>query len=372
MDIEIREVKNRRDLRNFVYLPASLHRGHQTWVPPLYMDEFNFFNPRKNKSFGYCDTILLLAYRDGEPVGRIMGIINNRYIEMHQDPHARFVFMECPDDQDIAHALLQAIETWARGHGMPKVVGPLGFSDKDPQGFLIHGFENAPIIATATNHAYMPGLTENEGYTKKVDLRDFLFDIPDEMPELYRKISQRYSHRADFKVLEFKKRKQLRKWIYRVFHLMNETYTKIYGFDPMTEEEMDELAARYLPVINPEFVKMVTIANELVGFVIAIPEISSGIQRARGRILPLGWWHLIRAMKTSKHLTLLLGAIKPTYRGLGLDAIMGIRMLETCRRHHFNLIESHLILETNTKMIAELVKLGAREHKRFRIYEKAI
>jgi len=336
------------------------------------MDEFAFFNPGKNKSFRYCDTVLFLALRDGKPAGRIMGIVNHRYNKRHNESTARFVFMECPNDREIAHALLESTENWAREKGLRNITGPLGFSDKDPQGFQVSGFENPPILATAVNHPYMNELVEAEGYRKKVDLRDFIFEIPETIPELYRKISQRFSHRADFKVLEFRHRKQLQPYIIKVFRLMNETYTPIYGFDPMTEEEMHELAARYLPVIDPEFVKMVTVADELVGFVVGIPDISKGIQKSKGTLLPFGWWHIIRAMKTSRHLTLLLGAIKNPYRGMGLDAVMGIRMLQSCLRRNFTLIESHLILETNTKMIAELEKLGAKEHKRFRIYEKEL
>ncbi|MGC9470736.1 MAG: hypothetical protein ACP5D1_04240 [Bacteroidales bacterium] len=370
MTIEIRQVKTRRDLKTFIHLPEQLHRNHANWVPPVYVDEYSFFNPAKNKCFEYSDTLLCLALQNGRPVGRIMGIINHRYNERHHDPHARFAFMECPDDTAMAHTLLQEVESWALHHNMPKIVGPMGFSDKDPQGFQIEGFEYPPILATATNLPYMPSLVEKEGYRKKVDLRDYIFIVPEVIPEIYKKISQRFSHRDNFRVLEFKNRRELKPLIHKVFELMNETYTDIFGFDPLNKEEMDELAARYLPVIDPKFVKMVSIDHELTAFVVGMPDICKGIQRAGGRLLPFGWWHILRSMKTSRHLTLLLGGIKPSYRGLGLDAIMGIRMLESCMERGITLLESHLILETNTKMIAELEKLGAREHKRFRIYEK--
>ena len=372
MSVTIRAVRGRKDLRTFIHLPARLHRGHTNWVPPVYMDEYSFFNQRKNHSFSYCDSILALAFRNGKAVGRIMGLINRRYNEKHNEPHARFSFMECPDDQEAAHGLIRFMEDWAKAKGMKKMVGPLGFSDKDPQGFQIAGFEYPPILATPCNHPYMPGLIENEGYVKKVDLRDFLFEVPDKIPLIYEKIGMRFSHRADFKVIEFNSRHQLKPYIYKVFELMNHTYTNIYGFVPLNKEEMDELAKRYLPAIDPAFVKIVIIADEMVGFVIGLPELSRGIQRSRGYLLPFGWWYILREMKHSRQLTLLLGAVKPAYRGMGIDAVMGIKMLETCLRRKINHIETHLILETNLKMIAEVEKLGAREHKRFRIYEREI
>ena len=142
MAIDVREVKTRRDLKTFIYLPEKIHRDHHNWVPPIYMDEWKYFDPKKNKAFGYCQTILFLAFREGRPVGRIMGIINTRFNEYRNEKLGRFGFLETWEDQEVVHALLARVEEWARGLGMIRIVGPYGFSDQDPEGFLIEGFEH--------------------------------------------------------------------------------------------------------------------------------------------------------------------------------------------------------------------------------------
>ncbi|NOY37910.1 MAG: hypothetical protein GXO83_10090 [Chlorobi bacterium] len=370
MEISVKPVRSHRELRKFIYLPARIHRNHDTWLPPIYMDEWEFFNPKKNKSFGYCDTILLLAWKNGKAVGRIMGIINKRYNEIHHENHARFIFMECYHDREVFHALISAVEDWAREKGMVKVIGPLGFSDKDPQGFQINGFEYQTILATVGNYPYMVDLLEKEGYTKKVDLRDYLIDIPSELPELYKRVYRRVSHRADFEIIEFENRKQLKPYIIPVLQLMNDTYSVIYGFVPLTEKEMIELAKRYLPVLDPHFVKVVKVADEIVGFVIGMPDISEGLKKSHGHLFPFGIFHILRTMKKATHLTLLLGAIKPDFRNFGVDVMMGIKMMETASARNIKTIESHLILEHNHRMNGEVEKVGGKIIKRFRIFQK--
>lgn len=369
---EIREVKTKRELRNFIFLPARINAGFESWVPPMYRDEFEFFNPKKNKSFIYSDTILLLAYRENKPVGRIMGLINRRYNEIHKETHARFEFLDCWDDQEVAHMLIHQVEQWARERGMTSIVGPLGFSDKDPQGFLIEGFEHRAILATVWNQDYMNRLITDEGYQKKVDLNDYLIQIPDEIPELYRRIYQRVSYKTDTTVIEFKNKKELKPYVIPVLRVMNECYSDIYGFVPLTDKEIEEFAARYLPVLDPHFVKVTTDKEGVTGFVVSMPDLSEGLQNAKGKLFPLGIFKVISAMKQTKHLTLLLGAIKPKYQGLGLDAMMAVKLLETAKEREMKTIESHLILETNHKMIGEVVKAGGKIHKRFRIYQKKL
>ena len=184
-EITIKEVIDRRDLRKFIYLPEKIHKEDSAWLPPLYTDEWGLFDRKKNRSFGYADGLLLLAYRGKKPVGRIMGLINRRYNEINRESHGRFCFMESYNDPEVFHALISRIEDWARQNGMNMVVGPLGFSDKDPQGFQIEGFEYPQFITSANNLPYMNTLLESEGYTKKVDLVNYLGDIPKEFPLVY-------------------------------------------------------------------------------------------------------------------------------------------------------------------------------------------
>jgi len=372
MNITIQPVKTKSELRKFIYLPAKIHKDHETWLPPIYMDEWAFFNPEKNKSFSYSDTILYLAYKNKEVVGRIMGIINNRYNAIHNEKFGRFIFMECYDDQEVAHALITAVEDWAREKGMIKMVGPLGFSDKDPQGFQISGFEYQASVVMVANFEYMVRLIEKEGYTKKIDLHDYLISVPEELPKLYKRVYDRISNKTDFQyeMIEFATKKELKKYIVPALQLMNEIYAPIYGFVPLTEKEMHDLAGRYIPILDPHFVKVIQVGEKVVAFVVGMPDISAGIKKSKGHLFPFGLIHIMRSMKRSKGIVLLLGGIKPEYRNNGMDVLLGIKMLESAAKRGIETIESHLVMEINKPMIGEVEKVDGKLIKKFRIFQK--
>lgn len=371
MAIEVRELIDRKDLRTFIYLPEAIHKNHANWVPPLYIDDLSFFNSKKNKSFAHCITTLALAWEGQRPVGRIMGIINPHYNEMHNERNARFFALECYQDLEIARVLVEYVCNWARSHGMQKLVGPLGFSDKDPQGCRIEGFDEPPAITTANNFSWMKDYYENLGFQKEVDLVSYMIPMPKKVPEYIERISGRVMGANGYKLLEFTSRRELKPWIVPIFRLVNETFVNIYGFIPLDEKEMHELANRYIPILDPRFVKVVVNQqNEPIAFVVSMPELSRGIQRARGRLLPFGWYYILRESRRTRMLTLLLGAIKEQHRGKGLDSLMGLRILESAYKAQMEFIDSHLILETNTLMRAECERINGLVYKRFRIFFK--
>lgn len=189
MDILVKPVCNKQDMRSFIHLSAKIHKDHSNWIPPLYSDEWSFFSSKKNKSFEYSDVILLLAYRGEELVGRIMGIINHKYNKQHREKHARFNYLETWDDREVIAILIRHVEAWARVKGMKKVVGPLAFSDKDPQGYMISGFDEPISIATHCNFEYLIKHLEALGYTKDIDLVVYKIQIPDKTPALYLKVA---------------------------------------------------------------------------------------------------------------------------------------------------------------------------------------
>lgn len=374
MAVKTKEVRTKRDLKKFIYLPEKIHAGHKSWVHPIYLDERKFFNPKKNKAFSYCDTLMLLAFRGDEAVGRVMGIINSRYNEHRGEKTVRFGYLEAYEDPEVVHALLSPVEEWGRAKGMTKIVGPYGFSDQDPEGFLVEGFANRATIATYYNYEWMPRMVEGDGFTKDVDYFVYKIDVPKELPEFYKKIYERGMRRGNFSVVEFRKKKDLKPWVRPIFHLMNECYTgsEIYGYAPLDEKEMDDLAKRYLPVVDPRFVKAVTKDGEAVAFIIGIPDMSEGIRRARGRLLPCGFLKILRAAKKTKQLDLLLGAVKEKYRGMGLDVLMGVRMLQSAREAGLEVIDTHHELETNIRVRAEMERMGGKVYKKFRVFQKAL
>jgi len=374
MAIDIREIKTRRDLKRFIFLPEKIHGGQPNWVPPISFDERKYFDREKNKAFAYCDVILLLAFRGEELVGRVMGIINRRFNEHRNVKIARFGYLETWEDQEVVHALLGAVEDWAREKGMTKIIGPYGFSDQDPEGFLIEGFENRATIATYYNLAWMPRLVENEGYGKDIDYFVYKLEIPREVPEFYLRIFERVQKRGNFELLEFKSRKEMKPWIVPILSLMNECYinSNIYGYAPLDEKEMNDLAKRYLPVVDPRFVKVVLKDRDPVAFIIAMPDLSEGIQKARGRLFPIGFLKILRAAKKTKQLDLLLGAIREKYRGLGLDVMMGTKMLISATEAGMEVMDTHHEMEENVRVRAEMERMGGKIYKKFRVYQKAL
>jgi len=368
----LKEVVTKKELREFIYLPTKIHSKHPRWVPPVYSEERKYFNPKKNRAFAFCNTILVLALRNGAVIGRIMGIINHRYNSHRKEKNARFVYLESIDEQDVVHALLEHVENWARERGMEKMIGPMGFSDQDPEGFLIEGFEHEPTLATYYNFEYMIQLLDNEDYTKEVDYVVYKIIVPKEIPKFYEKIFERTSKRSDFMVVEFSKRKQLKPYIHPIFELMNDCFKDIYGYMPLNEQEMDDLGRRFLPIVDPRFIKLVETNGEVAAFIIGIPNMSEGIRRSKGRLFPFGIFKILRAAKKTKQLDLLLGGIKEKYRGRGFDVLLGLKMIENAQKARFSVIDSHHQLESNLKMRAEMERLGGQVYKRFRIYQKKL
>jgi hypothetical protein len=374
MNIQIREVKSRRDLRRFINLPAKIHKNHKNWVPPIYMDDRVFFNSKKNEAFSFSDTQLLLAYRDGKAVGRIMGIVNYKYNEAHHENDGRFCFLETYEDLEVVQALIKYVEDWARNKGMTNLIGPLGFSDKDPQGMMIEGFDNTVVIATNYNFPYMVDLVEKCGYSKKLDLVVHCVEVPEVMPEFYVRIRERVMrNNPGFKLIDFHSRKQMKPYVVPVFKMMNDAFKEIYAYAALSEKEMHEFASRYMIILDPRFLKVVVNENnEVIAFILGIPDISEGIRKCKGRLLPFGILQVLRYQRKTKQIDLLLGAIKKECRGSGIDTLMGVSILEEAKAAGYKYLDSHLQMETNTKIHAEMQKMGGKIYKRYRIFIKAL
>jgi hypothetical protein len=371
MTLRIVPVTSPSDLRRFIYLPEVLHRDHALWMPPIYWDERQWFNPKKNLAFRYSDTTLALAWRDGKPVGRVMGIVNRRHNERMNERNVRFSCLESTEDREVCHALLSHVEEWGRAQGMTKIVGPLGFNDQDPEGFQIEGFEHPPTIVTYYNFPFIPPFLEAEGYAKEVDY--FVYHVPvmAEVPPLMAKVAERVERRG-FREVGLKSKREARRYILPVLGLMNATFVGVYGYSPLDDQEMRALADKFVPLLDVRFVKVVEKDGEVVGFMIGIPNLYEGIVKARGRLFPFGFIHVLRAGKRTKQLDLLLGGIKEEHRGRGVDMLMGREMLRSAHAAGFTVFDTHHELESNTLVRAEMERWGAKLVKKYRVYQKAL
>lgn len=373
MHLEITVVNTKKLLREYIFLPEKIYKGDQRWVPPLYADEWSFHDPAQNKALTYCDTVRVLAFQQNQPVGRIMGIIHHPYNQQHHEKVVRFFNLDCINNQHVANTLIRFIENWGQAKGMNKIRGPYGFSDKDPQGLQVEGFEHLPVLATPTNPAYLQTLVEGDGFKKELDCVSYQMPISPAMPAVYEKVFARISKNQSLKLLEFKSKRELKPYIVPVFRLVNEAYANIFGFVPMTEEEMKKFAAQYLPILDPVFVKVVVNPeNTLIAFVVAMPDMSRGIQRAKGKLFPFGFLFILHAMRKATQLNLLLGAIKPGFRGLGINVLLGKSLMASATKRGLTIMDSHLILENNQAMRRECERINGTVCKRYRVYSKMI
>jgi len=371
--IQLREVIHYKELKTFIKLPYKIHKKHPEWLPPLLTDEYKIFDKKKNHSFEHCDTIMYLATNNGKVVGRIMGIINHTYNKGHNEKNVRFCFLECFDDADVFDTLIQAIETWGKEHEMENIVGPLGFSDKDPQGFLLEGFED-PMTVMVTNSSFphMIKHTERNGYKKKLDLFQYRVQLGDETPEIYIKIADRVK-RNGFEIVEFTKSTEIKPYVKTVFELINQTYIDIYGFAPLDDIEAKEFSNRFLPLLNPNYIKLVKDKEgKVVAFVVAMPNITKGLRKAKGRLLPFGFLHLIKALKTATQLDMLLGCVHQKYQNSGLDALMTVALFDSARKGNLTVMDSHVTMEENVKMRSTYERMDHTIYKKYRIFEKPL
>lgn len=368
--LQIQEIVNKSDLKDFIHLPEKLHNNHINWVPPIYKDEWDYFNPKKNRAFSYCDTIILLARSEREPVGRIMGIINHRYNEEKKEKIVRFSFFDCINENKVSDLLLSYIEKWATDKGMTKIIGPFGMCYQDPIGFMTEGFNERPSLTANYNFEYIISLLQLAGYSRETDLVVYKIDISKELPPVYARIQNKALQNPKLRILNFTTRKELHKYIHPVLRLMNESFTEIYGYSQLDENEMLDLANHFIPLLDPKLVAVVTYEEEIAGFMITIPSINEGIIAARGHLFPLGFLKILKASKNASQLDLLIGGIKAKYRGMGIDVLIAVRIINIAKKAGFKSIDSHLELESNWKMRAENEKLGGTVYKKYRIFQK--
>ncbi|MBW6514518.1 MAG: hypothetical protein K0B87_07165 [Candidatus Syntrophosphaera sp.] len=373
MPITLKEVRTKKEMKQFVYLPEKIHAGHQGWIPPIYADDMWTFNARKNPAHEYCESFQLLAYDGPRIVGRVAGIINRRYNDYAKTSSARFGFLEATEDFEVTKALVEYVENWAREKGIARIVGPMGYTEEDPLGFIFEGYHETPSLACIQNLPWMNEYMERLGYAKELDYFVYKLDIKTAMSDLYAKMFERISKNKAFRLLEFKSKKEVRPWVKPVFELMNESFDQIYGYSPLDEADVELLAKRYMPLLDPRFIKaVVTPENQMIGFMVSFPNMAPGIIKARGRLLPFGILHIIRAAKKAVQLDNYLGAVKKEFRGKGVDILMGYAQMRQARDAGFEFMDSHHEMEENLKMRAEMERSGGVVYKKYRLYFKEL
>ncbi|MDM8231948.1 N-acetyltransferase [Phocaeicola barnesiae] len=374
MAIRIKKVSNKKELKTFIRFNYELYKDNAYSVPDLYDDMLNTFSPQKNAAFEFCEADYFLAYKDNKVVGRVAAIINRRANETWNKKEVRFGWIDFIDDLEVSKALLDTVEKWGKERGMEAMVGPLGFTDMDAEGMLVEGFDQLGTMATIYNYPYYPEHMQRLGLEKEADWVEFKLTVPDKLPEKFVRISEIILQKYKLKIKKLN-RKELKEKNYgqRIFDLINEAYAPLYGYSQMTQRQINQYIKMYLPLIDLRMVSLVEDeAGELVAVGISMPSLSEALQKAKGKMLPFGWFHLLKALfiKKPKVLDLLLVGVKPEYQSKGVNALLFYDLVPVYQQMGFEYGESNPELELNKKVQAQWSAFESVQHKRRRAFKK--
>ncbi len=374
-NIKIIEVKTKAEQREFVEFPIRLYRDCSQFVPPLYGDEMKIFTT-KNAYADTCDSVCFLAQKEGKTVGRIQGILQRQFNELHAEKRVRFSRFDAIDDVDVARALFDSLETWAAKQGMDTVCGPLGYSDLEREGLLIEGFEHLSTFEEQYNYEYYAGLIEACGYEKEIDWLEFALKAPKVKNEMLARVAERALELSKLHVVDsdkMSKKEYINRYKDGVFECIDLCYRHLYGTVPFTESMKKQLIDQFMLVINKKY--LIVICDEsdrVVSFALCIPSFGEALQKSGGRLTPAALIKMLRLVRKPKVVDLALVAILPEYQSAGINAVMLQKMTEYLESGEIERFETNLNLETNTQVMAQWKYFDAEQHKRRRSYLKNI
>lgn len=377
MSVEIKKVTTKSELKRFIRFNYEFYKDNPYSVPDLYDDMLNTFSPKKNAAFEFCEADYFLALRDGKIVGRVAAIINRRANETWNRKTVRFGWIDFIDDMEVSTALIDTVKQWGKERGMTEIEGPLGFTDMDAEGMLVEGFDQLSTMATIYNYPYYPQHMERLGLSKSADWVEMKIYVPDAIPEKHRRISDIIAKRYDLHIRKLKSKKEVRQSgvAHDIFRLINDAYTPLFGYSRMTERQIDQYVKMYVPVLDLRMVSIVeNEQNEIVAVGISMASLSRALQKAKGRLLPFGWYHLLKALmwKRPKVLDLLLVAVRPDYQGKGVNALLFTDLIPVYKELGFEYAESNPELEMNEKVQNQWQYFKTEQHKRRRCFKADI
>lgn len=377
MAITIKKVSTKRELKKFIRFNYRMYKNNPYSVPDLFDDMLNTFNKKKNAAFEFCEAEYFLAYKDDNLVGRVAGIINHRANQAWNKQNVRFGWIDFIDDPEVSTALIHTVEEWGKSKGMSHIQGPLGFTDFDAEGMLIEGFDQLSTMATIYNYPYYPEHMAKLGFEKEADWVEYQIFIPESVPEKHQRISDIIQRKYNLRIKKYTSGKKLaREYGQEIFQLMNEAYKQLYGYSALSQRQIDQYVKMYLPILDLRMVPLIVDAEDkLVAVGISMPSLSEALQKAHGRLLPLGWFYLLKALfmkRRAKMLDLLLIAVKPEYQNKGVNALLFSDLIPVYQKLGFIFAESNPELELNGKVQAQWDYFETKQHKRRRAFIKEI
>ena len=376
MAIEIKTVTTRKELKTFVRFANRMYKGNKYYVPCMPMDDMKTLDKNYNAAFEFCEAEYFLAYKDGQLVGRVAAILNKKANQAWNVNQVRFGWFDFIDDIEVSKALLDAVIAFGKARGVNQIVGPLGFTDFDPEGMLVEGFDRISTMALIYNHPYYPEHMKQLGYVKETGWVEYRLTLPDEVPERHLKVAEYVTAKYGLKIVK-KTKSQVNKEKYgqKIFRLINETYCDLYGFSLLSEKQIDQFVDTYLGVIDMDMLSFVEDRDgNLIAAGLTMPSIAETLQKCNGEMFPFGWYQLLRTMYWRKPdtLELLLIGVKPEWQSKGVNSLVFVDLLKRVKKMGFKYAESNANLETNTKVQAMWSIFEKEQHKKRWVFGKEI
>ena len=374
MNVEIREVSTKRELKKFIWFGINMYKDCEYAAPPLMMDDLLNLSKGSNPALEFCETAYFLAYRGSAIVGRIAAIINPKANETWNQKHARFGWVDFIDDFDVSSALFDAAISWAKTKSMVAMHGPLGFTDFDHEGLLIEGYDRPGTLATIYNYPYYPVHFEKYGFVKDIDWNEYLITVPDVFPEKYFRIADIVRTKFKLENKKFKSRKEVvDNYAIKIFELLNVCYKDLYGFTRLNDKQIHFYIKLYFSFFRLDTISIVVNENDdVVALGIAMPSFTKALQKAKGRLFPLGWYYMLRALKKNDLLDLYLMAVHPDYQNNGVNSLVFAELMPNSAKNGYKFAESNPELETYTSMSSQWGSFEYVNHKKRRVYIKEI
>lgn len=375
MSVVIKEVTSRKELKKFVKFNIDLYKDNPYHIPGLIEEEMVTLDKEKNPAFEVCDAVYYLAYKNDKIVGRIAGMINRRSNEVWNQQRARFGFLDFIDDAEVVDSLFNAVEKWATAQGMAEIHGPMGFTDMDHEGMLVEGFDQLGTMAAIYNHPYYPEHIERIGYEKDQDWHEFKIYIPEGVPEKHLRIGEIVKKKYGLKTMKFNKKKEIWPYAQKIFETLNAAYAPLYGFAPLTQKQIDYYIKMYIPMLRLDLITLIIREEDdvVVGFGISLPSLSHAMQKAKGHLFPLGWIHLLKALKTKPRvIDLYLTGVLPEYQNKGVNALLFNDLIPVYIGLGVEYAESNPELASNNAVQAQWDYFKREHHKTRRAFVKKL
>ena len=374
MNITLKEVATRKELKDFVHFPNELYKDNTYYMPQIESMDRDTLDPKKNHAFEVCEGKCWLAYNEnGKIVGRVAGIINHRYNEKVGEKICRFGFIDFIDNQEVSKVLMNAVKRYAKEKDMTMVSGPTGFLEFDAAGILVEGFDQIPTAYGKYNAPYYEQHLLQLGYKKEVDFVEYRILVPDVIPERYARFAEVVAEKNELHQAVLHKRSDVDPYLDGVFACMNAAYSKLHDFSELTPGQCDDLKKQFLSNINVDFVSIVLDKTEkVVAFGVGLPSLSLAMQKAKGHLFPFGFIHILKALKKNDTIDLLLIAIDDEYQNKGINAMIFDKFAQGITKNGIKYIESTRELENNTTVRNLWGRFEHTLHKRARVYNKSI